>query len=125
MLLSTDNKGTQVIPQAPYTNANGLWIPAPTDESGNPYTKLTGSSAIYAGTSSLSTTTTQLPNQASSEVLIQSDPANTVSIGIGTSSLQPIQLAPGQSMTLSISNLNLLYAIALSNTATLNWMVRS
>lgn len=105
---------------------SGILVAEPADALGYPYAKAAPSSALYAGTVTLSTTAAQLPSQAGSEVLLQSDPSNTVNIGLGaTSTSQPIILVPGQSMTLSVANLDLLYAVASSGTPVLNWMVRS
>ena len=125
IFLSEDSAGHQVIPQAPYTNANGIWIPAPTDESGNPYAKLAGSSAIYAGAVTLSTTAVQLASQAGSNVILQSALANTETILFGNIGTQSMELAPGASATITVNNLDLLYVVAASGTPTLNWMVLS
>ncbi len=43
VFVSTDSAGTSVVPMAPYTNANGLWIPRPSDGNGVPYNELRGS----------------------------------------------------------------------------------
>ncbi len=125
-LVVTDSNGNMAAAQTPmYQTPSGILLPAPADASGNPYTKLAGSSALYAGTETLSTTAVQMPAQGGTEILIQSAPTNTVNISVGSATSQSIVLVPGQSLTLSLSNLNLLYAVAASGTPVLDWMVRS
>lgn len=57
------------------------------------------------------------------EMFIQSDPDNTVDVFIGGSAGQPIQLQPGQSMTLRINNPAVIYGKSASGTATVNFLV--
>ncbi len=124
--LSTDSAGTAVLPTTPYTNANGIWIPRPTDAGGNPFNKTAPSTALSDGTVSLTTTASPLPTQTGSEFLIQANPANSSNVLLGASSgTQPIVLSPGQSVSLPIANLNLLWASTNSGTATLGWLGRS
>ena len=126
VFVSTDSAGTSVVPMAPYTNANGLWIPRPTDAGGNPLSKAAPSTALFDGSVSLTTGTVQLPSQTGSEFLIQADPANSNNVLLGaTSGTQPIVLGPGASVPMPIVNLNLLYASTNTGTATLNWIGRS
>ncbi len=53
-ILISPNTQTVVVPTLPYTVANGVWIPRPTDENGIPYTETRGS------LSALDSTTTPL-----------------------------------------------------------------
>lgn len=126
VFVSTDSSGTPAVPIASYTNTNGYWIPAPTNSEGIPWTKSSPSQALYAGSLSVTTTVTQLPNQSGTEALIQADPANTANLLLGaTSATQPFVLTPGQSLSVELANLNLLYTSSVTGTQTLNWMVRS
>ncbi len=125
-LVVTDPNGNLAMGTTPmYQTPGGILVPGPADANGNPYTKLAGSSALYAGSETLSTTAAQMPAQTGTEILIQNAPSNTVNISIGSATSQSIVLVPGQSMTLSLSNLNLLYAVAASGTPALNWVVIS
>lgn len=54
---------------------------------------------------------------------IQADPDNTVDVFIGDSASQPVQLTPGQSVPLPISNLEQVYVKTASGTATVNWLI--
>lgn len=85
-----------------------------------------GSSALYAGTAGLTTAAAAIAgSQAISEVLLQSDPNNTVDILVGTSGTQAIRLRPGQSLVIPVNNLALIFAKAATGTATLNYLGRS
>lgn len=86
---------------------------------------LAPSGSLAAGTFNVATTAGALPSQACTEVLIQAGTGNADAVSIGNSSSQPISLAAGQSVSLSISNLNLVYAVASATGNTLGWMVRS
>lgn len=56
-------------------------------------------------------------------VLVQSDPNNTEDIFLGDSANQHIQLTPGTSLSLDISNTSMLFARAASSSADLNYLV--
>lgn len=58
------------------------------------------------------------------EVLVQSDPTSAVNIYIGNQTGQYVCLVPGQSITVPINNLNMLYAgtDVAGGVATLNWI---
>lgn len=58
------------------------------------------------------------------EAIIQSDPANTVNILIGSSTAQEVVLTPGQSLTIPIISLSLVYVKTASSTGTVNWLAR-
>lgn len=84
-----------------------------------PYTTLTD------GTDSLTTSATQL-NAGVSVVakwlLIQADPDNTVDILVGDAT-PAIQLTPGDSVVLPVSDVNKVYAKTVSSTGSANWLV--
>lgn len=84
------------------------------------------STTLYAGTVALTSGSAVAiaASQAVSEVIVQNDPDNTVDILIGNASSQPIQLKPGQSMTIPISNLSSVYAKSVSGTPTLSYLGR-
>lgn len=106
-------------------NSSGILVPWPVDSNNNPQVSLTGSLALEADTFDVATTAGALPTQACNEVLIQAGNGNADNVSIGNSKAQPISLAPGQSVSLSIANLNLVYAVATATGNTLGWMVRS
>ncbi len=85
-----------------------------------------GSGALYAGTFTVpATTASAMTSQACNEVVIQASASNAQNVSIGNSTSQPISLAPGQDITLTINNLNLVYAVATATGNTLGWLVRS
>ena len=58
------------------------------------------------------------------ECLIQSDPANTTNVLIGSSTAQEVVLTPGQSITIPVASLALIYVKMASSTGTVNWIAR-
>ena len=58
------------------------------------------------------------------EVLIQSDPANTTNILVGSSTAQEVVLTPGQSITVPIISLSLIFVKMASGTGVVNWLAR-
>lgn len=83
------------------------------------------STTVEAGVSSILTTASALPNRPCSEAVVQAAAANTGVVLIGGSTAQAIELPAGASMTLTVSNLNLLYAKSVTGTNQINWMVRN
>src|SRR5438046_1212150 len=79
---------------------------------------------FVVGSVTASTVATPLPDQACSQVWLQNDPDSTVSILIGNSTLQPMELVPGDSATLNVTNLNIIYYKSASSTATFNYLAR-
>ena len=63
--------------------------------------------------------------QAVREVLIQNDPDNSADVLVGNSSAQTIQLKPGQSVVIPVTNLATVYAKSVSGTPTINYLGRS
>lgn len=122
--LYDDGSGHTALIHMEWTLANGILIPKPTTASGNPEVALTGSNTLYDGQVSVTTAGTALPDQAGVEISLQADPSNTANILVGSASSQHTVLQPGQSMALSLANLNLIYAVAESGTQLLNWLVR-
>lgn len=84
-----------------------------------------GSSVLESGTTFVTTTAQALPSQGASSVLLQSANANTDTILFGSSTNQTMELSPGSSATITVSNLSLIYVVSSSGTPTLNWMVLS
>ena len=74
--------------------------------------------AVAAITST--TVATVLATLACKSVLLQADPDNTVDLFIGDATNQPIQLTPGMSLVLPVSNTNLIYHKSASATGVLN-----
>jgi len=58
------------------------------------------------------------------EALIQSDPANTTNVLVGSALSQDIKLTPGQAVTIPIISLSLIYIKMASGTGTVNWLTR-
>lgn len=84
------------------------------------------SATLYAGTLTTSTTAAALAaSQAVSEVLIQNDPDNTIDVLVGNAAAQPIQLKPGQSITIPVANLATVFVKSVSGTPTVNYLGRS
>lgn len=81
-----------------------------------------GSESISTGQTTATTTAGVVnANAACREVIIQSDIANTVNILIGNSANQFLVLEPGDSITIPIANVNLVYVRSASLTAVVNW----
>jgi hypothetical protein len=80
---------------------------------------------LYAGT--LVATSSAAPlavAQAIVEVLVQSDPENTVDLLVGSEGAQPIQLRPGDALTLPVADLATIYVKTSSGSATANYLAR-
>jgi hypothetical protein len=58
------------------------------------------------------------------EVLVQSDPGNSPNVLVGNSAHQYVVLTPGQSVTIPVISLTLVYVKAVSGTVTVNWLAR-
>ena len=58
------------------------------------------------------------------EALIQADPSNTTNLLIGSADAQEVVLTPGQSITIPIVSLSLVYVKMASGTGTVNWLSR-
>lgn len=85
-----------------------------------------GSSSLISGTLNASTTATALPSNACIEVIVQNDPTNSgINIGVGGSAAQNVVLTPGQSITLSVINTNVIYVLAASGTPKVNYLARN
>lgn len=86
--------------------------------------ELMGSLVMEDGQTSVTTTATAVGDQGGSEISLQADPSNTENILVGSASSQHTVLQPGQSMSLSIASLSLVYVVSVSGTQLLNWLVR-
>lgn len=64
------------------------------------------------------------PTQVCREVLIQNDAANAGNLIIGNTVEQWVALTPGQSITLPIFSLSLIYIKMSTGTGTVNWLAR-
>lgn len=80
----------------------------------------TGGTLVALAAVNVTTTATALSAQACKAVLLQADPDNTSDIFVGDATNQPIQLLPGQSVSLPVANTNQVYHKTASGTATLN-----
>lgn len=96
-----------------------LFTDAPVDEDSAPLLPLGGTPTAPAQVS-VTTVAAALAAQACKAIIVQADPDNTVDVLVGDATNQPIQLTPGQSITLPVSNHNLLYHKTASGAANLN-----
>jgi hypothetical protein len=55
-------------------------------------------------------------------VLVQNDPGSSNNLYVGNSTAQPINLKPGQAITIACSNLNLIYTKGNGGSATVNYL---
>lgn len=58
------------------------------------------------------------------EVLLQSDPTNTTNLLVGSSTAQEVVLTPGQSITIPVISLSLIWVKMASGTGVANWLAR-
>lgn len=58
------------------------------------------------------------------EVIVQSDPANTTNMKIGSSLSQDLILLPGQSINIPVFSPSLIYVKMVSGTGAINWFSR-
>ena len=85
------------------------------------------SGRLYAGektgvtTSAVALSTTEKNIR---EALIQSDPANTTNVLVGNADAQELVITPGQSITIPIISLSLVYVKMASGTGTINYLAR-
>ena len=64
------------------------------------------------------------PTQVCREVLIQNDAGNAGNLIVGNNIEQYVSLTPGQSITLPIFSLSLIYIKMSAGTGTVNWLAR-
>ena len=64
------------------------------------------------------------PTQVCREVLIQNDAGNAGTLLVGNVTGQYVKLTPGQSITLPIFSLSLVYVRMSTGTGTVNWLAR-
>lgn len=62
--------------------------------------------------------------QVCREVLIQNDAANAGNLIVGSATSQYVALTPGQSITLPVFSLSLIYVKMSAGTGTVNWLAR-
>lgn len=85
------------------------------------------SGRFYAGQKTGVTTTASQVSTTSAnirEALIQSDPANSGNLLVGDATTQAIALTAGQSVTIPIISLSLIYVKMSTGTGTVNWIAR-
>ena len=85
------------------------------------------SGRLYAGEKTgITTTAVQISTTEKNirEALVQSDPANTTNVLIGNADAQEVVLTPGQSITIPIISLSLVYAKMVSGTGVVNYLAR-
>lgn len=90
------------------------------------WVKPAGSTVLYAGTATATTTAAALAaSQVVSELVVQCDPDNAVDCFVGNSTAQTIQLKPGQSLSVPVDNVSRLFVKTASSTAAVNYMGRN
>ena len=85
------------------------------------------SGRLFAGEKTgVTTTAVQIATDQSNirEVLLQSDPTNGANMLVGNSIAQEIVLTAGQSITVPIISLSLIWVKMASGTGTANWLAR-
>ena len=85
------------------------------------------SGRLYAGEKTgITTSAVQISTTSNNirEALIQSDPSNTTNVLIGNATDQEVVLTPGQSVTIPIISLSLVYVKMASGTGIVNWLAR-
>jgi len=78
--------------------------------------------ALSAGTLSVSAEGSALGSMACTEVIVQAHPDNAKPIFVGGSANQTMMLSGGGSVTLSVSNLNQVWARTSAASAVVNWL---
>ena len=85
------------------------------------------SGRLYAGEKTgITTTAVQISTTEKNirEALIQADPSNTTNVLIGNADAQEVVLTPGQSITIPIISLSLVYVKMASGTGIANYLAR-
>ena len=85
------------------------------------------SGRLYSGEKTgITTTAVQVSTTEKNirEALIQADPSNTTNVLIGNVDAQEVVLTPGQSITIPIISLSLVYAKMASGTGIVNYLAR-
>ena len=85
------------------------------------------SGRLYAGEKTgITTSAVQISTTSNNirEALIQSDPSNTTNVLIGSATDQEVVLTPGQSVTIPIISLSLVWVKMASGTGVINWLSR-
>lgn len=117
-----------------YLWLTGTWTTAPTSGSvavdanlsgeGSAQSVLSGSLAWYNGVFDVPTSAAIVGTQAGRTVTLEADASNANNVLIGNAANNAtFPLSPGQSATLDITNLNLVYAVASATGNTLYWAV--
>lgn len=78
-----------------------------------------GSKGLGGDSEPISTTSVNIR-----EVLLQSDPTNTDNIQVGGANIQAVVLTPGQSITIPVISLSLVYAKMMSGSGNIFWLAR-
>lgn len=93
----------------------------------NPYDLAHKSGTLYVGTKAVTAASAVVlaATQAVSELIVQAKNANTANVLIGNSTDQVIELAAGQSITLPVTDLALVYLDAASGTQNVVYLARS
>jgi hypothetical protein len=113
------------IAQTPYyQTAAGILVPAPVDSNNNPQVALTGTSSWNNGVFDVPTSAAIVGTQAGHTVTLEADSGNADNVLIGNAANNAtFPLSPGQSATLDVANLNLVYAVASATGNILYWAV--
>lgn len=82
------------------------------------------SAALVPGTLAATVTAAAIGTGAIVQVLIQNDPDNTVDMLCGSAVSQPIQMVPGDAMSLNVTTLDVVFCKTVSGTGTVNYVAR-
>jgi hypothetical protein len=83
------------------------------------------SASLLDGTLTATTAAQALPTNTCVEATAVNDPTSTVDIYVGNATSQSMRLQPGQGVTASVVNTNILYVRSVSGTARVNWFART
>jgi hypothetical protein len=82
-----------------------------------------GSSALGAGTVTLSTEEESISDsEACTVVLVQNDPDNVDNILVGNETTQVMKLKPGMALSIPVTDVSMIWAKSVSGTPTLNYL---
>lgn len=104
-----------------FKNGSNVWVPV--SQTDPIPVKEFGTATLLAGTISLADSATPVAaSTPCSTIFVQASPDNTVDLFVGNATAQPIQLGPGATISVPLTNTNLLYGKSASASVTLNWL---
>lgn len=106
-----------------YWKAVSDWVTSTSNS--QPKVIVGGSNSISTGQTIVTTLPATLSaDQPAAEIALQADITNTEDIFVGGATGQFVRLEPGATLSIAITNANLLFVRTEAGTATLNWIGR-